>query len=186
MAYRGSRFRLRRSARWAAISAVITVTAGMFLGLSTGPAGASTSVPSPYPAHTATGARVPALNLPYDGTDPMQDGCANSATTVESTKVYNPSGGAYVGLLELRWSSSCKTNWGKFTGNGNIGGVSVWVYRQADNKYCGDQSGTGCASVWWPNSAYSNQLYGCNYQTEAEVEIQNGLYYGFTKLAGGC
>ena len=188
MAYRGSRQRprLRRSARRAAISATITVAAGLFLALPAGPAGASTSVPSPHPAHAATGARVLALNLPYDGTDPIQTGCANSATTPKSVKVYNPSGGAYIGLLQLRWSTSCKTNWGKFTGNGNIGGVSVWVDRQADNQYCGDQSGNGCASPWWPNSAYSNQLYGCNYSTRAEVEIQNGGYYGFTGWASGC
>jgi len=189
MAYWGSRQRrprLGRSPHWATISAAITVAAGLFLALPVGPAGARTGVPSPHPAHAATGARIPALNLPYDGTDPGADGCANSATTPTSVKVYNPSGGAYIGLLELRWSTSCKTNWGKFTGNGNVGGVSVWVGRQVDNKYCGDQSGTGCGSVWRTNSAYSNQLYGCNYSTRAEVEIENGLYYAATAWVGGC
>jgi len=187
LSYRRSRQqpRLRRSAPWT-VSAAIAALAGIFLMLPAAPAGATVGVRPTHAAVAARGARVPALSLPYDGTDPISTGCANSATTAASVKVYNPAGGAYLGLLELRWSTSCKTNWGKFTGNGNIGNVSVWVYRQADNKWCGDQSGTGCNAVWWPSSAYSNQLYGCNYATLAQVEIQNGGIYADTKLAGGC
>lgn len=124
--------------------------------------------------------------LPYDGTDPIATGCNNSATTVATTPVNH--NGVNYGTLYLRWSTGCKTNWGKFTGNGNVGNISVWVYRQADNKWCGDQSGNGCNSAWWPNSAYSNQLYGCNYETLAQVEVENNgnPFWVDTPLVGGC
>ncbi len=120
------------------------------------------------------------LNKPYDGTDPVATGCDRTATTVASTPVDG-------GTLELRWSSSCRTNWGRFTG-GNVGYVAVWVYRQADNQWCGDQSGNGCGGQWWLNGAYSNQLYGCNYWTRAAVEIWNNgsPIWRYTKYVGGC
>lgn len=41
------------------------------------------------------------------GKDPTATGCANDAITVASTD-------AGVGRLDLRWSPSCKTNWGRF------------------------------------------------------------------------
>lgn len=186
--------RARCPARLAAASATITLIAGMFLTLSAVSAGAATIVSAGTasswpPAHAAVatkGTPIPALTLPYDGTDPAATGCANSAVTVNSTPVNH--GGVNFGTLQLKWSTSCKTNWGKFTGNGGIGNVSVWVYRQADNKWCGDQSGTGCNAAWWPSSAYSNQLYGCNYQTLAQVEIWNNgsPFWVDTPLEGGC
>jgi hypothetical protein len=142
---------------------------------------------SAAPSHLARAATARSFfNLPYDGTDPISTGCANSGVTVNNTPVNHA--GRYFGNLALRWSSSCKTNWAKFSSNGNVGNVSVWVVRQADNKFCGDQSGTGCNAVWWPNSAYSNQLYGCNYATYAEVEVYNNgnPFYAFTPAVGGC
>jgi uncharacterized protein DUF2690 len=127
-----------------------------------------------------------AANLPHDGTDPITTGCANTAVTVNNTAVDH--GGVYYGNLALRWSTDCKTNWAKFTGSGSVGSVAVWVYRQADKKSCGDQSGTGCNGAWWPNSAYSNQLYGCNYNTLAQVEVFNNgnPFWVDTPYVGGC
>jgi hypothetical protein len=89
-------------------------------------------------ASTAT----PALNLPYDGTDPQADGCAKTAVTVVTVPLYN--GPEFVGNLSLRWSTACKTNWGRFTTSINVGApVQVYVYREADSKFCGDQISSG-------------------------------------------
>jgi hypothetical protein len=64
------------------------------------------------------------------------------------------------------------------------------VYREYDNKWCGDQTGTGCNGMWFntPNTIYSNQLYGCNYVTYAQVEIYNNGHplYTNTPAKGGC
>jgi len=133
--------------------------------------------------HAVTATAAPSLNLPYDGTDPSTTGCANGAqVATHITKSY--------GTLELRWSPTCKTNWGRFVGTSNIGIVAVWVIREADGKTCGDQAGTGCNGAWYntPNTIYSNQLYGCNYRTYAQLEIYNNgnQIYVDTPDAGGC
>jgi hypothetical protein len=134
-------------------------------------------------ARAATATAAPTLNLPYDGTDPSSTGCANTAQVVQSNV-------SSYGTLQLRWSTACKTNWGRFVANSNIGIVAVYVYREADSKFCGDQAGTGCNGAWYntPATIYSNQLYGCNYRTYAEVEIYNNGHpvYEFTPDAGGC
>lgn len=146
---------------------------------------------------------VPSLHFPIDGTDPMTTGCAGSAVTVASKQINSGQGGVTVpvGDLQLRWSTGCGTNWGRFVAATVRGGpvddvVSVWVDRQADNKYCGDQKGTGCNAIWWTTgstvpSVYSNQLYGCGYATRAVVEIadyySNGdPAYFYTPFVGGC
>jgi Protein of unknown function (DUF2690) len=127
-----------------------------------------------------TGAASAQLVHPYDGTDPAATGCANTAHQAASVAVDG-------GTLQLMWSTSCHTNWARFTG-GNVGSVAVWVYRQADNQWCGDQTGNGCGGQWWTNGAYSNQLFGCNYAELAEVEIWNNgsPIYSTTPLVGGC
>ena len=107
----------------------------------------------------------------YDGTDPSATGCAKSTYVVGVTGVAYR--GYYGGQLQLVASTSCGTTWARFTAARSVGSVAVWVYRQADNKWCGDQSGNGCNAAWWPNSAYSNQLYSCGYDTLAEVEVYN-------------
>jgi hypothetical protein len=131
-------------------------------------------------------AAASASTLPHDGTDPIATGCANTAITVATASVTLTNGSR--GTLSLRWSTACKTNWAQFSGGSGVGSVSVWVYRQADSKWCGDQSGNGCNSQWWPNSAYSNQLYGCNYNTFAEVELANNghPFWVRTAYVGGC
>ncbi len=161
---------------------IVLAAALAAVALPTSAASASSQVaPSP---HASAGRTVADLHFPLDGTDPIATGCATSAVTVANTpiSIY----GISLGDLQLRWSTACRTNWGKFTGTD--GPVSVWVYRQADNKWCGDQSGTGCNAVWRQNSAYSNQLYGCNYKTLAEVEIDNDDHplYFHTPFVGGC
>jgi hypothetical protein len=155
-----------------------------FATLATGSASAAPAAPARAPA-VSSPVHPMTLNLPYDGTDPAGNGCANTAVTINSATTSTP-----FGTLYLRWSNGCHTNWGKFVPNGAADQTSVWVYRQADNQYCGDQSGNGCAATFWaaPTAPYSNELYGCNYNTQALVEIWNGgnPQYYYTPFVGGC
>jgi hypothetical protein len=48
---------------------------------------------------------------PYDNTDPASTGCSAGATTIASYPIKSTVSGAVVGTLEVRYSSSCDTNW---------------------------------------------------------------------------
>jgi hypothetical protein len=99
------------------------------------------------------------------------------------------SGGVNYGTLQLRWSTACKTIWGKFISNGNVGRIDVSVYREEDGKVCGDQTGGGCSPPEYfstPNTVYSNQLYSCNYHTLARVDFLDRGIFAETSAVGGC
>jgi len=65
-----------------------------------------------------------------NGTDPIATGCSSGATTVLN--------GHYAGgLLELRWSPTCQTNWTRFTPADNDT-YSIWVTRLSDGEWAGD------------------------------------------------
>jgi len=100
-----------------------------------------------------------ASNLPYDRTDPVQTGCANNAYTVGSNNLFTPSG-QLVGRVELRYSTTCHTNWARvisYVGSRQLltfsvrvfDGVSTWGYGGDPGPFTG-------------TSAYSDQLYGYN------------------------
>ncbi|OXM61189.1 DUF2690 domain-containing protein [Amycolatopsis vastitatis] len=134
----------------------------------------------------SSSATTMSLNQPGDGLDPAAAGCSGSAVTADGATVRTP-----YGTLELRWSETCLTNWGRFLPSRSGFRFAVWVHRQEDNQSCGDHSGNGCASQLWdaPTVAYSNQLYECNYHMQAEVTIFDGanpaLWY-VTPYIGGC
>lgn len=150
-------------------------------GLAVGSASASTNAQSPL----ALSARLMTLNKPGDGLDPAAAGCANDAVQSAGSAVQTS-----FGLLELRWSPSCKTNWGRFLPSRSGFSFTVSVYRLEDSQWCGDQTGNGCNSQSWdaPIVVYSNQLYGCNYNMKARVVIHDGThYYTYqTPYIGGC
>ena len=132
--------------------------------------------------HAATApAAAPCSGFGCDGQDPNADGCANGAQVVYSAVT------SY-GTLQLRWSPTCKTNWGRLITSRNVGPVRVRVIREAPFAICGDQPGNGCGDYWYnsPITIYSNQLYGCNYKIYAEADIYNSNYVFTTPDAGGC
>ena len=131
--------------------------------------------------HAATAPAAPCSGFGCDGYDPNADGCATGATV--PTSVTNS-----YGTLQLRWSPTCKTNWGRLITSRNVGPVLVRVIREAPFKVCGDQPGNGCNDYWYnsPSTIYSNQLYGCNYTTYAEAFIYNSNYIFTTPAVGGC
>jgi hypothetical protein len=191
LAYQADRqpLQVRRVVRHAAVS----VIAGLFLLPALLPADSAAAATSVSPTHetaAVTGTPRPFLNLPYDGTDPGADGCANSTTTPASISVTN--GGINYGTLQLKWSNTCKTNWGRFIPSSTpIYEAAVWVIREADNMTCGDPPGNGCSTYGWfsPPTIYSNQLYGCNYVTYAQVEVfptEESHFWINTSAKGGC
>ncbi|SCL26930.1 Protein of unknown function [Micromonospora pallida] len=47
----------------------------------------------------------------YDYTDPAQTGCSASAITIWSKDLRHPATGVVNGVMELRYSTVCQTNW---------------------------------------------------------------------------
>jgi hypothetical protein len=72
----------------------------------------------------------------YDNQDPISSGCANTAITARSSAIYV--GGTQVGTIELRYSTSCRTVWGRVRSNGPYGHAKVnrtsdWEWTYCDN-----------------------------------------------------
>lgn len=93
--------RPRRALR-SRIAAPLAVAAGAVLGaavLTASPAAADSPARERWP----DGGQVHAQHM-YDGADPQETGCSSGATTVSQTSRDGMT-------FQLRWSSSCQTNW---------------------------------------------------------------------------
>ncbi|WP_329319954.1 DUF2690 domain-containing protein [Streptomyces sp. NBC_01262] len=77
----------------------------------------------------ATGASAAA----YDGQSPVTSGCVNSAITASSKNIYV--GSKLEGKIELRYSTSCRTAWGRVIAYYLGGEGEANVYRNSDGKY---------------------------------------------------
>lgn len=47
----------------------------------------------------------------YDYTDPAQTGCSATAITIWSKELRHPATGVVNGVMEVRYSTACETNW---------------------------------------------------------------------------
>lgn len=97
--------------------------------------------------------------LAYDGQDPEASGCANTAITAEQHSLTSGSG-AVVGVVQLRYSTACRTVWGRveaYSSAWATGGVSV--FRNSDGMGESWPTGTGSptAPLSWSsaNGAYT-------------------------------
>ncbi|GIJ20015.1 DUF2690 domain-containing protein [Micromonospora lutea] len=87
-----------------------------------------------------------------DGTDPASTGCSADAQNANVTDIMH--NGVVVAVLELRWSPSCRTNWGRISNRVSPQNeVRVWAYRGATKTV--KTRGFG-------QQYYSDQLYGWN------------------------
>lgn len=113
--------------------------------------GAATGLVGPAaPAQAAT-----CSGYGCDYKDPADTGCSSGAVDANSIWI-NDDSGQHLALLKLRWSPTCKTNWGsiaKSTGSGFSVGVSV--VRPSDGARTAWSGGNG-------SQYYSDQLYGDN------------------------
>lgn len=94
---------------------------------------------------------------PYDQVDPMASGCSTGAYTVTSTAIRRVDTNAQVGVVELRWSPQCGTNWARVTPDSSVAHVLVLAeaQRPADNAIATYSVRFGTV---WP--IYTNMLNG--------------------------
>lgn len=89
-----------------------------------------------------------------DNTDPIATGCAGSVNNTASGYITNGVG-QRLALVELRWSLTCSTNWGRITKQSYGNYVSVRAYRPSPYYNTATYGGFG-------SSYYGDQLYGLN------------------------
>lgn len=127
-----------------------------------------------------------ALAAPYDRTDPMQTGCANSAQTVAQRAIYDPLGGSTngpLGYVQVRYSTTCHTKWARVvTYNGSQSWMEAFAQRLADGVstygYGGDPG------PWYGSAVYSDQVYGYNTVVCANSDFH--AYFGWTGWVSVC
>ena len=78
-----------------------------------------------------------AYDAKYDGNDPIASGCSNGAVTVDSRHLaFN--GQTISAYVELRYSPSCRTTWGRLTGGqpatADHAASFVRIHRNSDGK----------------------------------------------------
>lgn len=114
-------------------------------------------------------AAVPANANPLDGTDPNATGCASGASTIGS--YYATDGlGHNVGLMEVRYSPSCGTNWVRFTNY--VGGYATKHVAIAPSA--GYEPGA-VVNTTDPGAvvSYSNQIYAPTSCIDAQVIVHD-------------
>ena len=92
--------------------------------------------------------------------DPHQTGCDQTAVTVGSRSMYDPTNGAYIGLAQLRYSRGCETEWVTvFYNSGYYPSPSVWLQNQSGTDlYASDQAP-------YQGTVWTNQLPNMRYRT---------------------
>ena len=112
----------------------------------------------------------------YDGTSPEATGCANSAITKCSASV-KTSSGAVVGTVQLRYSTSCGTVWGKTTSNIGTAYLYTQVNRNGPDYSCSLGGTTGtcvhgstCTAEDYASSNYTWQLWDASSSLTASAD----------------
>ncbi|GAB3848570.1 hypothetical protein GCM10029963_31640 [Micromonospora andamanensis] len=108
-----------------------------------------------------------------DGTDPIDTGCSANARNATQYPKYIMQGSTTLAVVELRWSETCKTNWGRISNRVSPHNtVRVRVIRANPSATTDWYGGTG-------NQYYGDQLYGQNMTVCAvgEVVTASGTKY---------
>ncbi len=100
----------------------------------------------------------------FDGTDPAKTGCSADARSPKHKSLY--ANGRKVAVIELRYSSRCRTAWGRIT--------SSYVNCQSPGTWCGDVQifrndgkNFGCSSKTGDRGCYTPQVNDAGYRTYA-------------------
>lgn len=91
--------------------------------------------------------------LTYDGQDPIASGCANTAITAESVPIRD-SNGALLGYDDLRYSTACRTTWGRVRDIATSQGSSL-LSRLSD----GHQEWCGYGPLTWSQTLNAYTCY---------------------------
>jgi len=109
-------------------------------------------------ATVGTAVLVPgtAFAATYDGADPNTTHCANTASTKRSATIYrqgNRTNDNIIGRIELRYSSSCRTVWGRVVIFTDSASDYVEVVRNSDGAV------QGCYDAFWQSSLGGYSCY---------------------------
>ncbi|CAM3868991.1 YjfA family protein [Mesobacillus zeae] len=113
----------------------------------------------------------------YDGKSPYYNDCASSATTKATSYLINEKN-EKIGVVELKFSSTCKTAWAKITMNNNVPSgfeANAEVTRNTDKKrFSCDSAGGNGKVVAGQKSCYTPMVYDLDPRTSYAF----GKYYG--------
>lgn len=87
---------------------------------------------------------------PYDGGNPVSSGCARSVITARQATIY--ADGTPVGVVQLRYSTSCRTVWGRTIAYYSPKGLTQ-VKRNSDGAY------QSCVGFTWVSSLSGYSCY---------------------------
>lgn len=98
-----------------------------------------------------------------NGRDPVSWGCDADAQTVSSQYIKSSAGGLYLGVVEHRYSPTCKAAWSRTTSYVGAQTLSSWLRNSGDNTifdtYFGIRNTTWSYGDMWgsfPNKACGN------------------------------
>jgi len=111
--------------------------------------------------------------LAYDHTDPIATGCANDAKTVKTATFNSPQ---IDGLVELRYSPTCRTIWGRITLNSPAPSSSPYVYMAGVERDSGPYAYDKCRVAAGNTSCYTPQLNDAGYVGHAEGYLFDERY----------
>ncbi|AOL27934.1 MULTISPECIES: YjfA family protein [Bacillus] len=113
----------------------------------------------------------------YDGKSPYYNDCASTGSTKKSSNLVNASN-QVIGVVELKFSSTCKTAWAKITMNNTLTSgfeANAEITRNTDGKrYNCDSAGGNGKAVAGQKSCYTPMVYDLDPRTS----------YAFGKYSG--
>lgn len=123
----------------------------------------------------------PVEAAPQDGSDPIATGCAGDARTIHTRRIVRRGIRQPVGIIELRYSPTCRTAWARVTSkdpcrsNGNNCAAGV-IQRLQDNRQIQCNSRRGGRSCYTPqvrNAGTTARAYGV-------ITVRGLAYEGLT------
>jgi hypothetical protein len=112
-----------------------------------------------------------------EGKDPAASGCSADGRTISRANLTRGVGGPVVGLVELRWSDRCETNWSRVTYSGS-GGGSLFAAVVDVNSISEDNT----VSISGPSTIWSKMAYApikCEL-AYGELDAPNPVAFGRT------
>ncbi|GIH07833.1 hypothetical protein Rhe02_59000 [Rhizocola hellebori] len=106
-------------------------------------------------AFAATAVLVPgtANAATYDGQDPIASGCASSVITARLANIRGYDGITIVGQIQLRYSTACRTVWGRIVAYYNDYNAHAYVNRNSDGAWY------NCVNPTWSNNLAAYSCY---------------------------
>ncbi|MFF0477759.1 DUF2690 domain-containing protein [Streptomyces sp. NPDC004284] len=116
----------------------------------------------------------------YDNQDPNSSGCASTAITAKSSPIYV--GSTQVGTIELRYSTSCRTVWGRVRSTGPYGHATVTRTSDWEWNYCDNLSWNSSLGQY---SCYTAMLNDTNVESYATGHASASNGYNSSDVSTG-